>query len=89
MNTKEVWTKLTDVSHFVFGWICMMLIIARNILGVYGVIVFAAYQLFDVLQGESREEWTGDIKEFLAGMGAAIIYFAVKVLGIPLPEVVV
>ena len=84
---KEAWVKLTDVSHFVFGWICMMLIIAKSYLGVYGIIVFAAYQLFDALQGESKDEWTGDVKEFLCGMAAAIIYYAVKVLGIPLPEI--
>lgn len=78
--------KLTDVGHAVYGWICAMLVLFGSYLaGAMGFMSFAVYQYFDYLKDGNLDEVCGDVKEFCSGVAAAVIYYALKVVGVPVP----
>ncbi|MEM4977233.1 MAG: hypothetical protein QXT64_07915 [Desulfurococcaceae archaeon] len=85
MQKRDIWVKCTNVSHSVYSFICTFLTFNGNPVGLLGFLAYFVYQLLDFASSKDYSEVVGDFKEFVAGAGLFVVYYAVKMLGVQLP----
>jgi len=77
---KTLFKKLSDVVHFLLGFLaCVFLLAKQYFFGISIIVCFIIYQVLDYLKGEDPKETCKDVQEFVVGfIGAIFVLFLIS-----------